>query len=169
MNLSEIFRVISTFVPVFMGFLVAQTVKNLPAMQETWLWSLGWEGALEEGMATHSSILAWRIPRLQSMRSQRVGCDWATKHSTVARLLNLSIATTSLLQRQENPKPSVWSGTHRNLGQRKKSNSHFWGFFPLQKTQTTSSGLHSGEFRGLEQVMFSGTFLYYDSMWVNEL
>ena len=40
----------------------AQTVKNLPAMWETWVWSLGWEGPLEEGMATHSSILAWRIP-----------------------------------------------------------------------------------------------------------
>ena len=40
---------------------VAQTVKNLPAMRETWVWSLGWEDPLEEGMATHSSILAWRI------------------------------------------------------------------------------------------------------------
>ena len=40
---------------------VAQTVKNLPAMQETWVQSLGWEDPLEEGMATHSSILAWRI------------------------------------------------------------------------------------------------------------
>ena len=37
-------------------------VKNLPAMQETWVWSLDWENPLEEGMATHSSILAWRIP-----------------------------------------------------------------------------------------------------------
>ena len=37
-------------------------VKNLPAMQETWVPSLGWEDSLEEGMATHSSILAWRIP-----------------------------------------------------------------------------------------------------------
>ena len=37
-------------------------VKNLPAMQETWVRSLGWEDPLEEGMATHSSILAWRIP-----------------------------------------------------------------------------------------------------------
>ena len=44
------------------GFLVAQTVKNLPAMQETWVRSLGWEDLLEESMATHSSILAWRIP-----------------------------------------------------------------------------------------------------------
>ena len=42
--------------------LVAQVVKKLPAMQETWIQSLGWEDPLEEGMATHSSILAWRIP-----------------------------------------------------------------------------------------------------------
>ena len=44
------------------AFLVAQTVKNLPAMQETLVRSLGWEDPLEEGMATHSSILAWKIP-----------------------------------------------------------------------------------------------------------
>ena len=42
--------------------LVAQTVKNLPAMRETWVPSLGWEDPLEKRMATHSSILAWRIP-----------------------------------------------------------------------------------------------------------
>ena len=42
--------------------LVAQRVKNLPAMRETWVQSLGWEDPLEEGMATHLSILAWRIP-----------------------------------------------------------------------------------------------------------
>ena len=54
-------------------------VKNLPAMQETWVSSLGWEDPLEKGMATHSSILAWRIPwtgepgELQSMGLQRVG------------------------------------------------------------------------------------------------
>ena len=44
------------------AFLVSQTVKNLPAMWETCVQSLGWEDPLEEGMATHSSILAWRIP-----------------------------------------------------------------------------------------------------------
>ena len=44
------------------AFLVAQTVKNPPVMQETWVRFLGWEDPLEEGMATHSSILAWRIP-----------------------------------------------------------------------------------------------------------
>ena len=44
------------------AFLVAQLVKNLPAMQETWVQSLGWEDPLEKGMATRSIILAWRIP-----------------------------------------------------------------------------------------------------------
>ena len=42
--------------------LVSQQVKNLPAMQETWVQSMGWEDPLEKGKATHSSILAWRIP-----------------------------------------------------------------------------------------------------------
>ena len=49
--------------------LVAQTVKNLRAMWETWVRSLGWEDPLEEGMATHSSILAWRIPRRGAWRA----------------------------------------------------------------------------------------------------
>ena len=67
-----------------MGSLVAQMVKNLPAMQETWVWSLGQKGPLEKGTATHSSILAWRIPwteepdGLQSMGSQRARHDWVT-------------------------------------------------------------------------------------------
>ena len=56
--------------------LVAQLVKNPPAMWEAWIQSLGWEGPLEEGKATHSSILAWRIPwTVQSMGLQRVGHD----------------------------------------------------------------------------------------------
>ena len=55
--------------------LVAQLVKNLPAMQKTWVQSLGWENPLEKGTATHSSILAWRIPWAESMGSQRVGQD----------------------------------------------------------------------------------------------
>ena len=60
---------------------VAQTVKNPLAMQETWVRSLGWEDPLEEVMATHSSILAWRIPGtgepggLPSMGLYRVGHD----------------------------------------------------------------------------------------------
>ena len=58
--------------------LVAQTVKNLPAMQETWVQSLGWEVPLEKGMATHSSILGWRIPWTVYM----AGCSpWSRKES----------------------------------------------------------------------------------------
>ena len=64
---------------------MAQMAKNLPAMWETWVGSLGWEDPLEEGMATYFSILAWRISmepgRLQSMGSKRVGHDGANKHS----------------------------------------------------------------------------------------
>ena len=60
---------------------VAQTVKNLPATQETWIQTLGREDPLKEEMATHPSILAWRLPwteeadRLQPMGSYRVGHD----------------------------------------------------------------------------------------------
>ena len=55
------------------AFLVAQLVKNLPAMWETWVGSLGWEDSLEKEKATHSGILAWRIPWTKSIGSQRVG------------------------------------------------------------------------------------------------
>ena len=67
--------------------LVAQMVKHLPALRETWVWSPGGEDPLEKEMATHSSIFAWKIPwmeepdRLQSVGSQRVGHDWATSLS----------------------------------------------------------------------------------------
>ena len=67
--------------------LVAQMVKSPSAMQGTWVPSLDWEDPLEKGMATHSSILAWRIPwteepgGLQFMGSQRVIHNWTTKHS----------------------------------------------------------------------------------------
>ena len=63
------------------GYPGAQTVNNLPAIQETWVLSLGQEDPLEKEMATHSSTLAWKIPwmeehgRLQSMGSQRVRYD----------------------------------------------------------------------------------------------
>ena len=58
------------------AFLVAQLVKNLLAMQETWVQSLGWEDPPEKVKATHSSILAWRIPwTIQSLGLQIVGHD----------------------------------------------------------------------------------------------
>ena len=55
--------------------LVAQLVKKLPAMQETWVQSLGWEDPLEKRKDTHSSIPTWRIPRTKSMGLQRGGND----------------------------------------------------------------------------------------------
>ena len=71
--------------------LVAQRVKHLPAMLETWVWSLGWGDSLQEGMATHSSTLVWKIPwteavaGLQSIESLRVGHNWVTKYSTAQK------------------------------------------------------------------------------------
>ena len=66
------------------GFLGGSVVRNPPAMQETWVRSLGWEDLLQKELATHFSILAWETPwtkeagRLQSMGSRRVGHDLAT-------------------------------------------------------------------------------------------
>ena len=79
-----------------MSFPVAQRVKNLPAMQETWVQSLDWEDPLEQGPATHSSVLAWRIPGmgkpggLLSMGSHRVGHNWS---DLAARLSSSSSKT----------------------------------------------------------------------------
>ena len=58
--------------------LIAQLVKNLPTMWETWVRSLGWEGLVEEGVTSHSSILAWRIPMDR-------GAWWATVHGLQSR------------------------------------------------------------------------------------
>ena len=75
---------------------MAQIVRNSPTMQETWVWSLGSEDPLEKEMATHSSILAWRIPQtkepgeLQSMGSQRVGHDWVTNTSTYPKRVRVN-------------------------------------------------------------------------------
>ena len=73
---------------------VAQMVKNLPEMQETWVQPLGWEDPLEKGRATHSSILAWRIQwteepgGLQSLGLQRVGHDWVTNMVLIIMVIN---------------------------------------------------------------------------------
>ena len=68
--------------PVFLGFPCGSAVKNLPAMWETWVWSLGWEDPLEKGKATHSSIPAWRIPGLYS--------PWGHKKSDTTERLSLT-------------------------------------------------------------------------------
>ena len=77
----------------FLGiFPVAQTLKNLPAMQETQVQSLDWEDPLKKGMAIHSSIVAWRIPWTEEPRGphsvelQRVWHDWATNTTTLQKL-----------------------------------------------------------------------------------
>ena len=72
-----------TYIHLCRASLVAQTVKNLPAMWEAWVQSLGWEDPLEEGMATHSSILAWRI-------SMDRGAWWATVHGVAKSQTRLS-------------------------------------------------------------------------------
>ena len=72
--------------------LMAQTVENLPAMQETWVQSLGWEDPLEKQMATHSSYSCWRIPwteepgGLQSTGWQGAGRDWASNSPSLLQL-----------------------------------------------------------------------------------
>ena len=86
-----------TFWKTVLASLLAQLIKNPPAMRETCVQSLGWEDPLEKGNATHSSILAWRIPwAVQSMRSQRVRQDWAT--FTVTKTENSSSSDALPLQ-----------------------------------------------------------------------
>ena len=97
--------------------LVAQMVKNLPTMQEMQVWPLGQEDPLEKGIATHSSILAWRISSteepggLQSMGLQRVGHDWS----------DLAVAGSSIF---------AWNSPGKNTGV--GSYSHLQGIFPTQ-------------------------------------
>ena len=110
--------------------LVAQTVKNLPAMQETQVWSLGSKDPLEREMITHSSILAWRIPwtqepgRLQSIWLWRVGHDWATNNIFCTHFKDIvwlqSLVSNRLLQLLPTvPWPgfySAWSKQHLAAG-----------------------------------------------------
>ena len=83
--------------------LVAQTVKNLPAVQETQVWSLAQEDPLEKGMTTYFSILAWRIPwreepgELQSIESQRVGHNWMTNTFTFNEMCWVSFVIAKFL------------------------------------------------------------------------
>ena len=80
-------KVLRFFYTILWVSLVAQMVKNLPAVRETWVQSLGWEGPLEKGMATHSNILAWRIPWKRSL----VGYSpWGHRESDTNELLTLS-------------------------------------------------------------------------------
>ena len=88
----EICTFLRTFNTLFLASQVAQRLKHLPAMQETWVRSLGQEDPLEKEMATHSSVLAWRIPGmgqpggLPSMGSHRVGHDWSDLAAAIIEL-----------------------------------------------------------------------------------
>ena len=74
---------------------MAQLVKNLPGMQETWVQSLSWEDPLEEGMATHSSILAWKTPWMWSLAGYS---PWGHKESDMTEQL-----TFQYFKKQEPP------------------------------------------------------------------
>ena len=84
--------------------LVAQTVNNLPAMQDTWDQFLGWKDPLEKEMTMHSNILAWETPwmeepgGLQSLRSRRVGHNWATNTDACPFLAFSSVQSLSCVQ-----------------------------------------------------------------------
>ena len=78
----------STPIFIFWASLVAQVAKNLPTVQETWVCSLDWEDPLEKGMATHSSILAWRIPWAED--PGRLLCPWGCKQSDMTEQLSTS-------------------------------------------------------------------------------
>ena len=96
------FVTLMTSICLFAASLVAQMVKNLPAMQKTQVWTLSQEDPLQKEMATHSSVLAWRIPwteepgGLQSIGSQRVLYDLATKQQTFAYFKYLLHAIVSI-------------------------------------------------------------------------
>ena len=72
------------------GITVVATVKNPPIMREAWVQSLGWEDPLEKGMATHSSILAWRIPRAEE--PGRLHSAWGHNELDTTERLSLSLS-----------------------------------------------------------------------------
>ena len=120
--------IISTALGQITASLVAQMVKHLPAVWETWVRSLGWKDLLEKEMATHSSTLAWKIPRmeeprrLQSMGSQRVGHNWETSHHFISRQITLSFIIIPL-----NLLFTVWEvkPTHQKISKDKDSGKSF--------------------------------------------
>ena len=111
--------------------LVDQTIKHLPAMWEIWVWSLGQEDPLEKGMATHPSILAWRIPwteepgGLPSRGLQRVGHDWVTNTHTTE---DKSFSSTGRLEFK--PKTHHLSSNHLTSPNLRPSSMKWTGIIP---------------------------------------
>ena len=121
--------------------LVAQTIKNLPAIQETRVWFLCQEDPLEKGMAPHSSVLAWQIPRteepggLQSMQSQRVGHHWATNTaaSSMTQLVKNPSAVPEVQVRSlgwEDPQRSKWQSNPVFLPEKSHGKRSLVGYSP---------------------------------------
>ena len=114
--------------------LVAQMVKCLPAMRETWVRSLGREDPLEKEMATHSSTNAWKIPwteeacRLQSTGSQRVWHDWATSLHFISLHQDKKIQITKIMKERSFPGGSVGRESTCNAGD--PSSTPGWGRSP---------------------------------------
>ena len=123
--------------------LVAQMVKNWPAMQEIWVQSLSWEDPLEKGMGTHSSILTWEIPwteehgGLQSMGSQRVGHDWVTNTFTLLQCVPYWVTPVGL-QEQKKAQCSVLPASQPRPGH----SQHCW--MGLQRKLTSILGCARG-------------------------
>ena len=123
--------------------LVAQRIKNLPAKQETQIWSLGQKDTLEKEMATYSNILAWKIPwteepsRLQSMGSQRAGHNWVT--NTLRFSVQFSSVTQSCLT-LGHPMDRSMPGlpVHHQLPELAQSRVH-WVSDAIQQTHPLSS------------------------------
>ena len=121
--------------------LAAQTVKNLPTMQETWVQSLGWEDSLEEGTATHSSILAWRI-----LWAEEPGGLPSIGSQSRTRLTRLCVHT---CMGQEDPLYKEMA-THFSILARKKSHEQRtlvgycqWGRKALNTTEQPSIAQHN--------------------------
>ena len=107
---------VSFWIMVFSGY-VAQMVKCLSTMRETWVWSLGWDFLLEKEMATHSSTLTWKIPwteepgGLQSVGLQRVRHDWVTLLHFISGYVAFDPWVRKISWRRERlPTPVFWPG-----------------------------------------------------------
>jgi len=131
--------------------LVAQMVKNLPAMQEICVPSLGREDPLKKGMVTHFSILAWRIPwteesgRLQKLGSQRVEQYWATFITTTATTLRVKV-TTKKHQSVDKDEPQFWAVPFTNFPNDGKNNPSIRTKLHcrISSNQTSKVTLHTG-------------------------
>ena len=113
----------------YMFGVYALVVKNPPAMRRNWVSSLGWEDPLEKGRATHSSILAWRIPwTVWSTGSQRVGHDWMTYISLKLQCLVPKSSRSAVFSESAQGMPvRCWSGNVTSYS----NSQYFRGFMSL--------------------------------------